>query len=305
MIPAWLDEVQGQRFTMRCMDAAPNPAASLADARTLFQTVLGRPLDAGAEASLAKRAADGVYNPFALLIELIGSSEFTERLLAKPIDAHLGLINRARQIMVRRLIPAADEIIDLGGINSPLVDMGYRHAFRRMVLVDLAPSDRHAMYRDASFGTRDGREILFHTGDMTRLDAFASGSFDLVWSGQSIEHVDRASGARMCAEALRVLRAGGMFCLDTPNRRFTAIHTRDIGGGFVHPEHQHEYQVAELRDLLLDTGFEIAGQHGICEMPMTRSTGQFRYDDFVLGNPIVDDPEAAYIMYFAARKPQE
>jgi len=276
---------------------------TLADASLMFRLVLGRPLDPATEAALARRFADAAYDPFTLLIELIGSSEFTERLLAKPVAVHLGLINRARQIMVRRLIPPADEIIDLGGINSPLVDMGYRHPFSRMVLVDLAPDARHAMYRDAHFGTREGREILVHHGDMTQLDAFGKGSFDLVWCGQGIEHVDRASGQRLCAEALRVLRPGGMFCLDTPNRRFTSIHTCDIGGGFIHPEHKHEYQVIELRDLLRDTGFQIAQQHGICEMPMTRSTGRFRYDDFVLGNPIIDDPDAAYIMYFAARKP--
>ncbi len=275
----------------------------LANACILFETVLGRPIDSDAKASLAKRVARGAYDHFALLIELIGSSEFTNRLLAKRIEAHLGLINRARQIMVRRLLPPAESIIDLGGINSPLVDMGYRHPFRRMVMVDLAPGDRHAMYRDARFGPRDGPEMIVHVGDMTRLDAFPSASFDLAWSGQSIEHVDRDAGARMCAEAFRVLKPGSHFCLDTPNRRFTSLHTQDIGGGFIHPEHKHEYRAAELRELLLGNGFEIAEEHGICEMPMTRSSGRFHYEDFVLGNPIIDDPDAGYLMYFAARKP--
>lgn len=275
----------------------------LAEARMLFETALGRPIDPDAERSLAKRVSGGQHDHFALLIELIGSSEFTNRLLARKIDAHLGLINRARQIMVRRLLPPAEQIIDLGGINSPLVDMGYRHPFRRMVMVDLAPGDRHAMYRDASFDPREGPEITVHVGDMTRLDAFSSASFDLAWSGQSIEHVDQSAGARMCAEAFRVLKPEGRFCLDTPNRGFTSIHTHDIGGGFIHPEHKHEYHVSEIRSLLIETGFEIEEERGICEMPMTRASGRFCYEDFVLGNAIVDDPEAGYIMYFAARKP--
>jgi len=137
---------------------------------------------------------------------------------------------------------------------------------------------------------------------MTRLDAFPDSSFDLAWSGQSIEHVDAEAGARMCREVHRVLASGGFFCLDTPNRSITSIHTRDVGGGFVHPEHRHEYRVDELRRLLVDTGFEITDERGICEMPATRTSGVFRYDDFVLGNPIVEDPEDGYIMYFAARK---
>ena len=279
---------------------ARNP---LDDARTLFETTLGRPIEPEAEAALARRFAQGSYDAFALLVELIGSSEFTNRLLAHKVAAHLGLINRARQVMVRRLLPAATSILDLGGINSPLVDMGYAHAFRRMVMVDLAPDERHMLYRDARFGPRDDVRIDIHAGDMTRLDAFGDDEFDLAWSGQSIEHVDRVAGARMCAEVFRVLSPGGMFCLDTPNRGMTALHTRGIGGGFIHPEHKHEYAVTELRDLLVASGFEIAAAHGICEMPLTRSTGVFHYEDFVLGNPIVADPEAAYITYFAARKP--
>jgi ubiquinone/menaquinone biosynthesis C-methylase UbiE len=279
---------------------APDP---LAAARTLFETTLGRPIEPQAEAALSRRIAAGSYDAFALLVELIGSSEFTNRLLANKVAAHLGLINRARQIMVRRLLPAAQRIIDLGGINSPLVDMGYAHPFHRMVMVDLAPDERHALYRDARFGPRDAAGIQIHAGDMTRLEAFADASFDLAWSGQSIEHVDCDAGARMCAEVFRVLAPGGVFCLDTPNRGITALHTREVGGGFIHPEHKHEYAVRELRDLLAESGFEIAEARGICEMPFTRATGVFHYEDFVLGNPIVDDPEAAYIMYFAARKP--
>jgi SAM-dependent methyltransferase len=277
--------------------------AGLAEARVLFETALGRPLDQDAEAAIAARIAAGHFDGFALLIEVIGSSEFTNRLLARKVDAHLGLIHRARLIMVRRLLPFARDIIDLGGINSPLIDMGYRHPFRRMVMVDLAPNDRHAMYRNASFGERDASQITAHVGDMTRLDAFATASFDLAWSGQSIEHVDRDAGERMCSEVFRILVPGGRFCLDTPNRGLTSMHTKEIGGGFIHPEHKHEYEVAELRELLQRTGFEIEAAHGICEMPASRRTGHFEYEDFVLGSPIVDEPEDACSMYFAARKP--
>jgi predicted SAM-dependent methyltransferase len=276
---------------------------ALDEATTLFEAALGRAMEPAAKQALADRIKAGQHDAFALVVELLCSVEFNNHLLARAIDAHLYLIHRARHVMVRRLLPAANDIIDLGGINAPLVDMGYVHPFRRMTLVDLAPGDRHPMYREIAFAERGVAQVAVHEGDMTRLDAFPDASFDLAWSGQSIEHVDKSAGVRMCAEVFRVLRPGGMFCLDTPNRAVTAIHTRDVGGGFIHPEHKHEYRVAEMRQLLQETGFTVELERGICEMPSTRSKGQFDYRDFVLGNTIVLDAEDAYIMYFAARKP--
>ena len=81
------------------------------------------------------------------------------------------------------------------------------------------------------------------------------------------------------------------------------MHTKEIGGGFIHPEHKHEYEVAELRELLQRTGFENRGSARDLRDASFSRTGHFEYEDFVLGSPIVDDPEDAYIMYFAARKP--
>ena len=46
----------------------------LAEARVLFETALGRPLDQDAEAAIAARIAAGHFDGFALLIEVIGSS---------------------------------------------------------------------------------------------------------------------------------------------------------------------------------------------------------------------------------------
>ena len=100
-----------------------------------------------------------------------------------------------------------------------------------------------------------------------------------------------------------MLRPGGAFCLDTPNRGITEIHTRSVGGGFVHPEHKHEYRAPELRDLLVASGFTIEVEKGICEMPQTRASREFDYADFILGNPIADDPEDGYVLFFHCTKP--
>src|SRR5437762_12946329 len=93
---------------------------------------------------------------------------------------------------------------------------------------------------------------------MTQLDAFADESFDLVWSGQSIEHVEIDAAEKMCREAFCVLQPGGYFCLDTPNRGITSIHTHDVGGGFIHPEHKDGYRVHELRALPIGGGRDVS-----------------------------------------------
>lgn len=262
---------------------------------TLFRAMLGRDIDPDAARGLADR------EPLTAVLELLLSAEVTDRLLSNAIDYHHLFVHRARQWMVRTLLPQADRIIDLGGANAPLYRFGYPHPFERLVMVDLPPDDRHAMYRDVMQG--DAQGVSIHYGDMTRLDAFPDASFDLAWSGESIEHVSREDAIRMIAEAYRVLAPGGWFCLDTPNRGLTEIHTRGFGDGFIHPDHRHEFGAAELRGLLEAAGFVIEAEHGICAMPQTRATGTFHYADFILGNPITDRIEDGYLLFFRCRKP--
>ena len=235
-------------------------------------------------------------------VEVSCSSDGMNSIVDHAIDHHLFYMHRARQIMIRRLLPPADRILDLGGANSPLYCMGYTHAFSHLVMVDLPPDERHEYYRDVQVESPSG-SVLIHYGDMTELDAFESESFDLVWSGQSIEHVPVEAARRMCAEAMRVLRPGGRFCLDTPNRTLTYIHTRDWHGGFIHPDHKYEYRAPELRELVEQAGFEVLSEVGICEMPETVRTNNFHYSDFVLGNVLTDRVDEAYLLYLDCRKP--
>lgn len=205
-------------------------------ASVLYEAILGREIDSGARIALASQNVGDTDFGFSLAMQLLCSSEFMDKLLDHVIDAHLFLMHRCRQVMVRRLLPPAASIIDLGGINAPLFRMGYSHPFERMVIVDLPPEDRHATYRDIRFEASAGAgEASIYYCDMTSLEPFPDSSFDLVWSGQSIEHVEPHAASRMCREALRILRPGGHFCLDTPNRGITAIHTRPRWWGLHSP----------------------------------------------------------------------
>jgi len=222
----------------------------------------------------------------------------------QAMDDHLNLIHRARVHMVSNLLPPGDVILDLGGANCPLYKMGYPHRFKKLYLIDLPPEARCEMYKEVLVDPNcDGGEVLIRYGDMTELEDFPDESVDFVWSGQSIEHIPYEKGEKMCQAAYRVLKKGGAFCLDTPNRMLTEIHTRDIGGGFIHPEHCIEYHPQQLRELLECTGFEIKHAYGICEMPNTRTSGAFCYEDFICGRQITDEMSSGYIQFFHCVKP--
>jgi len=235
-------------------------------------------------------------------IEMTCSSNGLSDIVDHAIDHHLFFLHRARLIAIRRLLPPAKRILDLGGANAPLYRMGYQHEFDELVMVDLPPDARHEDYRDVEVTAPYGH-VIIHYGDMTSLNDFADGSFDMVWSGQSIEHVPLENAKRMCHEAFRVLAPGGHFCLDTPNRAVTRIHTANWHGGFIHPEHHHEFEAKELRDILKSAGFRIAAEYGICEMPETVASGSFHYSDFVLGNPVSEHIEQSYVLFYHCVKP--
>ncbi|EWY42831.1 hypothetical protein N825_01185 [Skermanella stibiiresistens SB22] len=238
-----------------------------------------------------------------LLRSLMLSQEFLQRSVTRAAKDHLYYIHQARCKLIRTHLPPAAEIGDLGGANAPIYHMGYPHKFDRLVMVDLPDEQRHTAYGQIKVQAYSGPgEVVVHYGSMVNLTTIPDGSLDLVWSGQSIEHVSEADGQRMCAEVNRVLKPGGMFCLDTPNGRITNIHAATAGLKFIHPEHFIEYDPDHLASLLTTSGFEIVHRYGVCHMPTTARTGIFSYEDFVLGSPIVSWVEESYIQYYACRK---
>jgi predicted SAM-dependent methyltransferase len=234
---------------------------------------------------------------------LLLSNDGVENELRRSMDLHLHLIHAARLKMVKRLLPPGEVILDLGGAAAPLYRLGYPYPFKKLFVIDLPEDLRHESFRDVSLErTSDGGEIILRYADMTDLSTFGDETVDLVWSGQSIEHVNQIQGVRMCTEAYRILKPGGSFCLDTPNRLITELHTRSVGGGLIHPDHKIEYTPGQLREMLTAAGFNVVSEFGICEMPLTTLRGEFTYEDFVVGGPISLNPDRSYIQYFHCRK---
>ena len=263
----------------------------------IYKVTLAREMDDEARESISEKSPPDLLT---LTRCLIGSDEF---LRIWTIAKHLELIHHARLQAVKRLLPPARRILDLGGANAPLHRLGYPHRFDEIVLVDLPSDQRHDMYKDITVSdvSAVGR-ITLRYGDMTKLEMFGDSTFDLVWSGQSIEHVPVDAAERMAAEAFRVLKSGGHFCLDTPNGRITSMHARTAGLKMIHPEHFEEYRPDALRALLQKAGFSIEAAYGIREMPATSVSGRFDYLDFLRGKAISSDVDASYIQFYTCLK---
>jgi SAM-dependent methyltransferase len=242
-----------------------------------------------------------------LLRSITQSSEFRQfhGLRVHPLHA----MHQARMQLVQQCLPPAQTILDLGGAAvdhaaGALLMMGYPHRPREIVIVDLPPDQRLHDGRGAEASrqvtTADGIFVRYLYSSMADLSAIESGWADLVWSGESIEHISEAEADQVCQEAFRVLKPGGYFCLDTPNAALTRIQSPDK---FIHPEHQKEYYVPELRDKLQRWGFSIIEQKAIIPMPQSLQRGVFDHSELVANIGLGDDPELGYMFYLKAMKP--
>lgn len=267
--------------------------------------LLGKSVGQQKATEIAKRVNTSGGNARLYAVELFLSPEFLKVSRDAAMEFHLYYGHHARLQLVSSLLPEAKRIVDLGGANGSIYEMGYPHKFDEIIVVDLPPNRRDPMYKDLKLKAKrtPNGKISVHFGDMTDLSFLPDNSVDLVWSGESIEHIDLQAGEKMVKEAYRVLRPGGSFCLDTPNRLITEIHTAWSGGGFIHPEHKLEYYPKQLQKVLRSAGFKIVDMRGVRDMPRTYSTKQFDYTDYISGSHLTRDLESSYMQYYHCMKP--
>lgn len=242
-----------------------------------------------------------------ILRELTESPEFAER---APSTGLLSL-HRSRMQWIRSL-PRARRILDLGGASlssdeGALVQLGYPYPFERLTIVDLPPDDRHETYRServaGTVQTRLGPvEYRYHS--MADLDGVADESIDLVFSGQTFEHVSAADGRRVLAEATRVLKPGGHLALDTPNGAVTRLQLRHEDASFIDPDHEVEYTHTEMLELFADAGLAVERHHGLNLVAGSVAADRFDPDELA-GNPgMYDEIERCYLLAYVATKQQ-
>jgi len=262
-----------------------------------YHLVLHRLPDEAALAPLLAHLEQQV--PRRVVVEVLLLTSFHEDLHALRCD------------LVRQL-PPAEVIADLGGAcataaEGALLNMGYPHTPREITIVDLPPDTRlgasnfaHLDRESANWVKMGSTRVRYLHQSMSDLSGIADGSVDLVWAGQSIEHVTEPEAVQTLQEVWRVLRPGGSFCLDTPNRDVTR---RQFPHALIHVEHKAEYTVAQLTQLLTQAGFEIVEVKGLGPMPRTARTRIFQPGELRRNAPLSDQPEISYLIYVQASKP--
>lgn len=132
---------------------------------------------------------------------------------------------------------------------------------------------------------------------MTDLSAYADSTFDLVFSGQSFEHIEPSEADDLVVEIARVLRPGGWFALDTPNARATRLQQAE----FIDPDHKVEYTHGELVAKLERGGLEIVGAMGINYLGESLRSGLFSLEELMRRPGIYWDPEACYVLAYVCQ----
>lgn len=268
--------------------------------RIAYHVLLGREPDDHGRADLGGRLARGELDRTGLVETVRASGEFQARGFRD-----LGPSLHASRCQFVRTLPPARRILDLGGTalghpSGAFVTMGYPYDFEELVLVDLPPDDRHPIYAvagpDGVVVTERG-PVRYAYHSMTDLSGYEDASFDLVYSGQTIEHVTEADGDLVLKEVHRVLRPGGWFAVDTPNGRACRLQQE----AFVDPDHEVEYTREQLEAKLAAAGFTVAAAYGLNHLGASFAAGRFSVED-AAGHPglyaAVDD---CYLLAYLCR----
>ena len=271
--------------------------------RLMYQILLGREPDpTGLTDSLTLLRSGGITID-QLAERIRGSEEFATHGFSGPMLT--SSIHAGRCEWVRSL-PAARRIVDLGGTHlasneGALVSLGYPYPFEELTIVDLPSDARHVIYQGAEHSTVETRlgPVTYRYHSMTDLSGFADSSVDLVYSGQSIEHIHRDEGALMLKSVQRLLRPGGWIAIDTPNGRVTRLQQEE----FIDPDHKLEYAWPELQELILDAGLEVASVQGLNYAGPSLASGRFDAEEVAKAYGLHHEAEDCYILAVLARKP--
>ena len=273
-------------------------------ARMAYNVLLRRDPDPAAWDQYTGALADHLLSHDDMVDRIRTSNEF--RVVARPRAANLhGSLHASRCEFIIGL-PRARRIIDLGGghtsdARGALVLLGYPYEFEELVIVDLPPDDRHDLYKSERFddGTTDQGRVRYEYRSMVDLSFAEDASVDLVYSGQSIEHVPESVGDEVLAGAFRALRPGGYLAIDTPNGRLCRMQQDE----FIDPDHDVEYTLEELRDKVVRAGFEIETVRGLNWGGPGVAEGRFDLGVLSANYGVFHAADECYLLALLARKP--
>ena len=270
----------------------------------LYETLLGREPDAAGAASYLPGLRDGSVSPSQFAQWMYASSEWWTVTSFTELSHSLHF----SRILFVRSLPRARRILDLGGTalgsdKGAMVVMGYPYAFDELVVVDLPSAERNELYQedDAHHVTlTELGPVSYRYHSMSDLDGYAEDSFDLVYCGQSIEHVPVGEARRVLGGALRILCPGGHLGLDTPNARVCRVQQP----GFIDPDHDHEYTHGEMMAALSGAGFEVLEAKGLNLASRSVADGVFSPGEVATNRGLFAEIEDCYLLSYLCRKPE-
>lgn len=273
--------------------------------RLTYQVILNRQAAPQELAFNAAHIRAGKTTRGHLLYTLYNSHEFKEKSWG-GMDFWLAQ-HRAR-LLVAAQLPKAERIVDLGGSSEgnpcgALVVYGYPYFFKSLSIVELPRELRHELYTEICgeytevIQTPQG-PVNYVYASMSDLSAFEDGTVDLVYAGQSIEHVPVEEAKTVLREVHRVLRPGGHFCFDTPNRRVTILQFPN----YVVDDHKYEYTHPEMTALLEGHGFAVREAKGMVLMDRSVREGRFDEKEVMGRDRLYDDIENCFLLYYKAQK---
>jgi SAM-dependent methyltransferase len=272
--------------------------------RVAYNVLLRRDPDPAAWDHYAGAVRSGVWTRADIADRIRGSSEYRTQ-VPYGSSSFFTSLHASRCEFVLGL-PPARRIVDIGGGHTTdgrgaLVVLGYPYPFDELVIVDLPQESRHDLYRSESYRDQDTAQgaVRYQYRSMSDLSFAADASVDLVYSGQSIEHVSEAEGDVALAEAFRVLEPGGHLALDTPNAAVCRLEQ----DSFIDPDHKVEYTLDALTDKVTAAGFEVLTARGLNWGGPSIGRGTFDLAEVAAHNGIFYDAASCYLLALLCRKP--
>ena len=271
--------------------------------RLIYEVMLRREVDDGALRYYAEALALGNLTPEDIVDRLRCSDEYRCRTNIGA-NAMLASLHLSRCEFILGL-PPAETIIDLGGshtndANGALVLMGYPYNFGQLTIVDLPPEGRHDLYKSDRYSDvmSPRGPIRYEFRSMTDLSFAADASVDLVYSGQTIEHVTQEDGDVTLAEVHRVLRPGGYFAVDTPNATTCRLGSPD----FIDPDHKVEYTAGELTAKVEAAGLNVLTRRGLNLATSSWERGELDEGEVASNPGVFADVERCYLLAYLCQK---
>jgi hypothetical protein len=172
--------------------------------------------------------------------------------LEPPAVALHAALHEARSIALAQMPPGAENVLSAGANGAwyfQWFDDEYGSVQRHIGVEAYMPRPEqlppNVEWVEADLAGPDG------------VAAVGTGSIDLVFSGQNIEHLWPAQMVAFLVESNRVLRRGGYLVVDSPNRELAAMYRWSMG------EHTVELTPDEAARLLALAGFAVDDMKGL------------------------------------------